>query len=112
MYNFPLFVIFAAIVLCLPLDNDFASDTLVELDTVQASRVPHSVILMVHPGSPEPFLPDRESTETLSKATTQSSNFSTPRQRAASSSELFLPPQNLSRSTLDNLLVIVPIDQR
>lgn len=107
-----------AIIVCLPLDSGVLSRTLVELDTMQDTRKPSpTAILIVYPFDPRPFVPfsppANESVTTSSsdeETTTMMMNEEEETDRRPTGG--FTPPRDLSRRTLENLLAIVPIDQR
>ncbi|XP_011692309.1 PREDICTED: retinal guanylyl cyclase 2 [Wasmannia auropunctata] len=128
-----------ATVLCLPLLDEMTSRVLIELNVAWQTHIQNSVILMIHTEDIDPFLPTDDSpapptslpTEpsTLARsAITQSSNFSTSNvtragpyatpdrdermQMVQRTARRFAPPRNLSSTTLENLLVIAPLDQR
>ncbi|KAG5332371.1 GUC2F cyclase, partial [Acromyrmex heyeri] len=125
-----------ATVLCLPLLDEMTSRVLIELNVVWQTHNQNSVILMVHTEDIDLFLPrDNSSPMSLStdpstlvhSAITQSSNFSTSnvtragpyvtperdeRTQREHTSRRFAPPRNLSSTTIENLLVVTPLDQR
>ncbi|XP_015179182.1 PREDICTED: retinal guanylyl cyclase 2-like isoform X2 [Polistes dominula] len=124
-----------ATVLCLPLNDDSTNRILTELDVSRDSSMLTSMILMINTEDNDMFLPQIvptaspiETPISLSLTTTQSSNFSPsdiPRiytivnQRTTyesakinPSQERYVPSKNLSGTTLDNLLILMPLDQR
>ncbi|KAG5336663.1 GUC2F cyclase, partial [Acromyrmex charruanus] len=125
-----------ATVLCLPLLDEMTSRVLIELNVVWQTHNQNSVILMVHTEDIDLFLPrDNSSPMSLStdpstlvhSAITQSSNFSTSnvtragpyvtperdeRTQREHTSRRFAPSRNLSSTTIENLLVVTPLDQR
>ncbi|KAG5307781.1 GUC2F cyclase, partial [Pseudoatta argentina] len=125
-----------ATVLCLPLLDEMTSRVLIELNVVWQTHNQNSVILMIHTEDIDLFLPrDNSSPMSLStdpstlvhSAITQSSNFSTSnvtragpyvtperdeRTQREHTSQRFAPPRNLSSTTIENLLVVTPLDQR
>ncbi|XP_047348159.1 retinal guanylyl cyclase 2 isoform X3 [Vespa velutina] len=123
-----------ATVLCLPLNDDSTNRILTELDVSRDSSMLTSMILMIHTEDNDLFLPQivptaspLETPISLSFTSTQSSNFSPsdlPRtytivdQRTdegstkMNPSQRYVPSQNLSGTTLDNLLILMPLDQR
>lgn len=129
-----LFFLFTATVLCLPLNDDSTNRILTELDVSRDSSMLTSMILMIHTEDNDLFLPQivptaspLETPISLSFTSTQSSNFSPsdlPRtytivdQRMdvgsayMNPSQRYVPSRNLSGTTLDNLLILMPLDQR
>ncbi|KAL7302296.1 hypothetical protein TKK_0004960 [Trichogramma kaykai] len=123
-------IICRVIIVCLPLQGNLMSRTLIELDKMQESRVPNTVILIVHPVGPQPFASStvNPAPEELSPFTWMCSNCSandtmifsddyeestqTRNYDEEDKSIRFVPPRDLGRTSLDNLLVIVPVDQR
>ncbi|XP_031787096.1 guanylate cyclase 2D isoform X2 [Nasonia vitripennis] len=114
-----------AIVVCLPIEGGLLSRTLVELDTMQESRIPSAVVLIVYPPNPQPFLPNNDgddryydpSSPFSSRDTNDTSIpdelfFSEETPQPDIDERRFLPPRDLGRNSLDNLLAIVPFDQR
>ncbi|KAG5315725.1 GUC2F cyclase, partial [Acromyrmex insinuator] len=125
-----------ATVLCLPLLDEMTSRVLIELNVAWQTHIQNSVILMVHTEDIDLFLPRDDSSPTslstdpstlVHSAITQSSNFSTSNVTRAGSyvtperdertqrehtSRRFAPPRNLSSTTIENLLVVTPLDQR
>ncbi|XP_035725180.1 retinal guanylyl cyclase 2-like isoform X1 [Vespa mandarinia] len=123
-----------ATVLCLPLNDDSTNRILTELDVSRDSSMLTSMILMIHTEDNDLFLPQivptaspLETPISLSFTSTQSSNFSPsdlPRtytivdQRTdegsakMNPSQRYVPSQNLSGTTLNNLLILMPLDQR
>ncbi|XP_058791773.1 guanylate cyclase D isoform X2 [Phymastichus coffea] len=96
-----------AIVVCLPLEGELLSQTLVELDTMQDTRLPSVIIVLVtNPPGPQPFLP------TISDLQSDSYVASSNETMTDKTDRRFVPPRDLSRTSLDNLLAIVPFDQR
>ena len=128
----PFFV--PATVLCLPLLDEMTSRVLIELNVAWQTHIQNSVILMVHTEDIDLFLPRDDSslstdpTTLVHSAITQSSNFSTSNvtragpyatperdermQRVQHTARRFAPPRNLSSTTIENLLVVTPLDQR
>ncbi|KAJ8686311.1 hypothetical protein QAD02_022105, partial [Eretmocerus hayati] len=109
-----------AIVICLPVESDLLSRTLVELDTMQESRVTSAVILIVHyfftPWfSQAPF--DAQSNgparvENNNRNTSSKTKLDEKKDEGkASNKRRVAVPQDLSRRTLANLLLIVPFDE-
>ncbi|CAB0041147.1 unnamed protein product [Trichogramma brassicae] len=123
-------IICRVIIVCLPLQGNLMSRALTELDKMQESRVPNTVILIVHPVGPQPFASSMANPvpEELSPFTWMCSNCSandtmifsddyeestqTRNYDEEDKSIRFVPPRDLGRTSLDNLLVIVPVDQR
>ncbi|EGI59709.1 Retinal guanylyl cyclase 2 [Acromyrmex echinatior] len=125
-----------ATVLCLPLLDEMTSRVLIELNVAWQTHIQNSVILMVHTEDIDLFLPRDDSSPTslstdpstlVHSAITQSSNFSTSnvtragpyvtperdeRTQREHTSRRFAPPRNLSSTTIENLLVVTPLDQR
>lgn len=126
-----------ATVLCLPLLDEITSRVLIELNVAWQTHIQNSVILMIHPEDIDLFLPTDDSPPTslptdsstlAHSAITQSSNFSTSNvtragsyatpetderlRRLQQSTRRFVPPRNLSSTTMENLLVVAPLDQR
>ncbi|KYM85144.1 Retinal guanylyl cyclase 2 [Atta colombica] len=126
-----------ATVLCLPLLDEMTSRVLIELNVAWQTHIQNSVILMVHTEDIDLFLPRNDSSPTslstdpstlVHSAITQSSNFSTSNvtragpyatperdermQKVQHTARRFVPPRNLSSTTIENLLVVTPLDQR
>lgn len=127
-----------ATVLCLPLLDDMTSRVLVELNFAWQTHIQNSAILMIHTEDIDLLLPRDDSPptslptdlSTLAHSTiTQSSNFSTSNVTRAgpymtperdervrrvhqTTPRRFTPPRNLSSTTMENLLVVAPFDQR
>ncbi|XP_012537181.2 retinal guanylyl cyclase 2 [Monomorium pharaonis] len=128
-----------ATVLCLPLLDETTSRVLIELNVAWQTHNQNSVILMIHPEDIDLFVPrddspsasplPTDSTTLAHSAITQSSNFSTSNVTRAGShaapesadermrrvqqpARRFAPPRNLSSTTMENLLVVAPLDQR
>ncbi|XP_043477214.1 retinal guanylyl cyclase 2-like isoform X1 [Leptopilina heterotoma] len=119
-----------AVLFCLPLENNYTSRILVEMDAIlQESRLSHPVIILIQPVNSDFFIPENISTATTTlpilvpfTSSPQSSNFSIPnvsdaqsnepqRSKGGESSSRFKPPTNLSKAMLTNLLAVVPVDQ-
>ncbi|KYN04499.1 Retinal guanylyl cyclase 2 [Cyphomyrmex costatus] len=126
-----------AMVLCLPLLDEMTSRVLIELNVAWQTHIQNSAILMIHTEDIDLFLPKDVSPPTshpidpstsVHSAITQSSNFSTSNvthagpyatpergermQRVQQTARRFAPPRNLSSTTIENLLVVAPLDQR
>ncbi|XP_070151794.1 retinal guanylyl cyclase 2 isoform X1 [Polyergus mexicanus] len=126
-----------ATVLCLPLLDEVTSRVLMELNIAWQSHIQNSIILMIHTGDIDLFLPRDENPSspaslpidpmTLAQsAITQSSNFSTSNVTRAGPNAILenderrmqeiprsiFPPRNLSSNTMKNLLAVAPLDQR
>ncbi|KAL6267075.1 hypothetical protein P5V15_000152 [Pogonomyrmex californicus] len=125
-------------VLCLPLLDEMTSRVLIELNVAWQTHIQNSVILMIHTedidlflprDDPPPTSPSTEPSTTLARlAITQSSNFSTSNvtragpnatrerdertRRVERAAPRFAPPRNLSGTTMENLLVVTPLDRR
>ncbi|XP_024876241.1 retinal guanylyl cyclase 2-like isoform X1 [Temnothorax curvispinosus] len=124
-------------VLCLPLLDEMTNRVLIELNAAWQTHIQNSVILMIHTEDIDLFLPRDDSPPTspptdpstlAHSAITQSSNFSTSNvtragpyttperdermRRVQQTSRRFAPPRNLSSTTMENLLVVAPLDQR
>ncbi|XP_071631245.1 retinal guanylyl cyclase 2 isoform X1 [Temnothorax longispinosus] len=124
-------------VLCLPLLDEMTNRVLIELNAAWQTHIQNSVILMIHTEDIDLFLPRDDSPPTspptdpstlAHSAITQSSNFSTSNvtragpyttperdermRRVQQTPRRFAPPRNLSSTTMENLLVVAPLDQR
>lgn len=128
MYPVPLNFIFpfSAIVLCIPVGSELSTRVLMELDIIQKSHTLISAVIMIQPESPDLFLPTSETSFSNNfESNNLSSNFSIPNishyqenfeSRTASvdskSTKGFTLFHNLSEKVRENLLVMVPFDQR
>ncbi|XP_048509125.1 retinal guanylyl cyclase 2 isoform X2 [Athalia rosae] len=112
-----------AILLCLPADSDLATRVLTELDTIQGSHAPISAVILIQTEAPDLFLPRHRSRNpgsynTWKNATqrkfSQDSNYeeNVIIEAANKTPKRFVPNVSLSETIRDNLLVMVPFDQR
>ncbi|XP_046427719.1 retinal guanylyl cyclase 2 [Neodiprion fabricii] len=111
-----------AIVLCLPPDSELATRVLTELDVIQGNHAVASAVILIQTESPDLFLPPSEgSVNRADNDGPSSSNFSTsnssrshsePKTKVTANTRRLSPSRNLSDTIRENLLVMVPFDQR